>query len=105
MSYTPRKAAPAGHALRTIASTPSPAQLQPAVDRILKLFSAAGAATSGTCQMPSKAGTERDLPVRGRVRPATPECNATTLTTQTPRKRNPVLGMDFQYALEARGRG
>ncbi len=30
---------------------------------------------------------------------ATPECNATTLTNQTPRKRNPVLGMDLQYRL------
>ena len=37
--------------------------------------------------------------------PATPECNATTLTIQTPRKRNPVLGMDVQYAVDTIGRG
>ena len=38
----------------------------------------------------------------GRV-PATPECNATTLTIQTPRKRNPVREWKDHYAVDARG--
>ena len=50
-----------------------------------------------------KAGTERDLPVRGRVRPATPECDATTLTIQTPRKRNPVREWSYHYVVDAVG--
>ncbi len=37
--------------------------------------------------------------------PAPPECDATTLTIQTPRKRNPVSGMDLQYAVDAVGWG
>ncbi len=55
--------------------------------------------------MPSKPAQNATYLFEDGCVPATPECDATTLTIQTPRKRNPVLGMDLQYAADVRGRG
>ena len=55
--------------------------------------------------MPSKPAQNATYLSEDGCVPATPECNAITLTTQTPRKRNPVLGMELQYAVDGTGRG
>ena len=55
--------------------------------------------------MPSKPAQDATYLSGDGCVPATPECNATTLTIQTPRKRNPVMRMDVQYVVDAVGRG
>ena len=77
--------------------------------QFIKAFPAAGAATSGTLSDALKAGTERDLPVRGRVRARNPrmQCH-NPYDPDTPEAQSrvgPVLGMDVQYAVDAAGRG